>query len=104
MTAGTARTNTLRAVIWVSLDSHVKETAEKHRGKGSYDPAMNCIRKLAKVSGRKAKLTCNFYHRLAVDALWHDTMIPVQKITEARTAFQEKMATALAEKQAHAAS
>jgi radical SAM protein with 4Fe4S-binding SPASM domain len=44
-------------VIWVSIDSHVKETAEKHRGKGSYDPAMNCVRKLAKVPGRKATLT-----------------------------------------------
>jgi radical SAM protein with 4Fe4S-binding SPASM domain len=44
-------------VIWVSLDSHVKETAEKHRGKGSYDPAMSSIRKLAKVPGRTANLT-----------------------------------------------
>jgi len=44
-------------VIWVSCDSHNKETAEKHRGKGSYEPAMNSIRKLAKVPGRKAKLT-----------------------------------------------
>ncbi|MEA2559700.1 MAG: hypothetical protein QOH06_1204 [Acidobacteriota bacterium] len=44
-------------VIWVSFDSHNKEVAEKHRGKGSYDPAMNSIRKLVKVPGRRANLT-----------------------------------------------
>lgn len=56
-------------VIWVSLDSHVKETAEKHRGKGSYDRAMNSIRKLAKVPDRKATLTVS---AVASQLNWQD--------------------------------
>ncbi len=35
---------------------------------------------------------CDFYHRLAVDALWHDAMIPVQDITAARESFLSKAA------------
>ncbi len=42
--------------IWVSFDSHKKELMESHRGKGSYDPALNCLRKLAKVPGRHAQI------------------------------------------------
>ncbi len=42
--------------IWVSFDSHHKDLMENHRGKGSYEPALNSIRKLAKVPGRNAIL------------------------------------------------
>jgi len=42
--------------IWVSFDSHQKELMERHRGKGSYEPALNSLRKLARVPGKRAQL------------------------------------------------
>lgn len=43
-------------VIWVSIDSHRKELMERHRGKGSYEPAINSLRKLCRVPGRRARI------------------------------------------------
>jgi radical SAM protein with 4Fe4S-binding SPASM domain len=35
---------------------------------------------------------CDFYHRLAVDALWKDSMVPVQEVSEVREEYLEKVA------------
>ncbi len=44
-------------VIWVSIDSYNKEIAERHRGKGSYAPAIRSIKKLVQVPNKRARIT-----------------------------------------------
>ena len=43
-------------VIWVSLDSHKEEIMRQHRGQGAYEHAVNSLRKLTRVPGRRASI------------------------------------------------
>jgi radical SAM protein with 4Fe4S-binding SPASM domain len=56
-------------VIWVSLDSHKKELMEIHRGAGSYEPAVNSLRKLARVPNRNARIVVS---SVVSDYTWQD--------------------------------
>jgi radical SAM protein with 4Fe4S-binding SPASM domain len=69
VTNGTLITESLAPVIaelfdliWVSVDSHVKEYHEALRGKGSFDRTMRAVRTLAKYNARKLvvnSVVCN---------------------------------------------